>query len=95
MAACCIWSGSKDPSTPWYCCLDCQEKDFEGWPAENKDIPLKVMSRALRNAMIERVCCIVCVMFGLLYIHLCIYIFSFILFAYASHSYILFNFNIY
>lgn len=62
LAACCIWSGSKDPSTPWYCCLDCQEKDFEGWPAENNDIPLKVMSRALRNAMITRVRC-VCVLF--------------------------------
>jgi len=55
LAACCIWSRSRDPSTPWYCCLDCQEKDFKGWPADNKDIPLKVMSRALRNAMIERV----------------------------------------
>ena len=55
LAACCIWTHSGDPTTPWYCCLDCQEKDFNGWPADNKDIPLKVMSRALRNAMIERV----------------------------------------
>ena len=65
LAACCIWSRSRDPSTPWYCCLDCQEKDFKGWPADNKDIPLKVMSRALHNAMIERVRLAPCFVFDI------------------------------
>jgi len=54
LAACCAWSGSNDPSMPWFCCLDCQEKDFKGWPAK-KDIPLRRMSNELRNAMIQRV----------------------------------------
>lgn len=53
LAACCIWASNWNPTTPWYTCLDCQEKDFEGWPA-NRDIPLRVMSSSLRNAMIER-----------------------------------------
>lgn len=56
LAACCIWSGSDDPTMPWYCCLDCQEKEFKGWPDnEKRDIPLRVMSNELRNAMIQRV----------------------------------------
>jgi len=54
LAACCIWASNWNPTTPWYTCLDCQEKDFEGWP-ENRDIPLRVMSSSLRNVMIERV----------------------------------------
>jgi len=56
LAACCIWSRNRGPLPPWYCCLDCQEKDFNGWPAKKRDIPLRVMSNELRNAMIQRVC---------------------------------------
>jgi len=55
LAACCFWSCNVD-LPPWYCCLDCQEKDFNGWPAKLRDIPLRVMSNELRNAMIQRVC---------------------------------------
>ena len=56
LAACCAWSGSNDPSTPWYCCLDCQEKDFKGWPDnEKRDIPLRRMANELRNTMMQRV----------------------------------------
>ena len=68
LAACCIWTHSGDPLTPWYCCLDCQEKDFKGWPADIKDIPLKVMSRALRNAMIERVRLAPCFIFDVCFV---------------------------
>ena len=56
LAACCIWSCNRDPTTrPFYYCLDCQERDFNGWPAKKRDIPLRVMSNDLRNAMIQRV----------------------------------------
>lgn len=55
LTACCIWSGSADPTNPWYCCMDCQERYYKGWPAEKRDIPLRVMSNELRNAMVKRV----------------------------------------
>jgi len=53
LIACCIWSSNLDPNTPWYTCLDCQEKDFKGWPAEG-ELPLKVFPNELRNAMMDR-----------------------------------------
>jgi len=55
LAACCIWSCIHNPLTPFYYCLDCQERDFNGWPAKKRDIPLRVMSNELRNVMIQRV----------------------------------------
>jgi hypothetical protein len=32
LPACCIWVSNLDPKTNWYSCLDCQHKDFGGWP---------------------------------------------------------------
>jgi len=54
LVACCIWSSSLDPETPWYCCLDCQANDFGGWPEKKSEIPLKSLSDELREAVIEK-----------------------------------------
>jgi len=32
LTACCVWSSTKDPTRPWFCCLDCQVARFGGFP---------------------------------------------------------------
>lgn len=56
LVACCIWSSTLDPETPWYSCLDCQEDHFGGWPSmeESGSLPIKVLGDDLREAMLEK-----------------------------------------
>jgi hypothetical protein len=32
LPACSVWISNLAPTTKWYSCLDCQERDFGGWP---------------------------------------------------------------
>lgn len=32
LPACSVWTSNLDKKTKWYSCLDCQERDFDGWP---------------------------------------------------------------
>jgi hypothetical protein len=59
LVACCIWSSSLDPETPWYTCLDCQVEHFGGWPSTDEaegggGLPIKVLGDDLRDAMMEK-----------------------------------------
>jgi hypothetical protein len=45
LLACCVYqsqqdSTTKNPPSKWYSCIDCQENDYDGWPAEIKDFPI-------------------------------------------------------
>jgi hypothetical protein len=42
LPACCVWISNIAPTTKWYSCLDCQGRDFGGWPPE-EEMPLKYM----------------------------------------------------
>ena len=35
LPACSVWTSSIDPKK-WYYCVDCQERDFDGWPPSNE-----------------------------------------------------------
>ena len=35
LPACSIWTSTSDPKK-WYYCIDCQERDFGGWPPSNE-----------------------------------------------------------
>ena len=54
LQACCIWSSNTCPDEPWYSCLDCQEKDFGGWPEKREEIPLKSLSGEHWRVILER-----------------------------------------
>mmetsp|Transcript_24570 Transcript_24570/g.59247 ORF Transcript_24570/g.59247 Transcript_24570/m.59247 type:complete len:143 (-) Transcript_24570:27-455(-) len=56
LVACCILSSNLNPETPWYSCLDCQANDFgsKGWPADKKDIPIKIWDDDWRKAMMDK-----------------------------------------
>jgi len=32
LPACSVWISKQDPKKKWYYCIDCQERDFGGWP---------------------------------------------------------------
>lgn len=40
LPACSVWISNLAPTEKWYSCLDCQENDFEGWPAL-EELPVK------------------------------------------------------
>ncbi len=42
LPACSIWTSTADPKK-WYYCIDCQEKDFGGWPP-SKELPCDYLS---------------------------------------------------
>jgi hypothetical protein len=50
LTACCIWISNRAPTTKWYCCLDCQEDDFDGWPPA-EELPLQCMTQEHRKAI--------------------------------------------
>jgi len=52
--ACCIWFSSANPKEPWYSCLDCQAKDFGGWPESPDELPIKVLGDDLCEAILEK-----------------------------------------
>jgi hypothetical protein len=53
LAACSAWVSSHDPTEPWFGCLDCQTRDFGGWP-EGEELPIKFMSEASRKLILEK-----------------------------------------
>ncbi len=42
LPACSVWTSAGDPKK-WYYCIDCQEKDFGGWPPFN-ELPCEYLS---------------------------------------------------
>ena len=54
LIACTTYVSSLDPTNVWYSCLDCQEKDYGGWPTDLKEIPIKFMTERHREVMSEK-----------------------------------------
>ena len=54
LVACCVWASNLDPESPWYNCLDCQENDFGGWPEDQTELPLKILTDEHRKIIIKR-----------------------------------------
>lgn len=54
LVACCTYVSSIDSSSIWYSCIDCQEKDYGGWPTEVGEIPLKFMTEEHREVISEK-----------------------------------------
>ena len=54
LLACTVWESNRSPKEPWFSCLDCQEKDFGGWPEKREEIPIDALRRELRKTMIEK-----------------------------------------
>jgi hypothetical protein len=36
LPAACVWISNRAPTAKWYSCLDCQAKDFGGWPSPDE-----------------------------------------------------------
>jgi len=53
LLACCKYVSSLDPSNVWFCCVDCQEKDYGGWP-ESHELPIECMSEEHCAVIIEK-----------------------------------------
>lgn len=53
LAACCGWISNMDPNEIWFTCLDCQAKDYEGFP-EVHELPLKYMTEEHRKLILEK-----------------------------------------
>lgn len=53
LIACTTYVSSIDSSSVWYSCLDCQEKDYGGWPTEIEEIPVKFLTEEHREVMSE------------------------------------------
>ena len=54
LQACSFWSSNKDPDNLWSSCLDCQAVDYEGWPEDVGEIPLKVLRGEHWEMILER-----------------------------------------
>ena len=54
LAACSVWSSNLAPDEPWLSCLDCQHRDFGGWPARGEDVPLAALTPGLRETLRAR-----------------------------------------
>jgi hypothetical protein len=44
LPAACVWISNQAPTTKWYSCLDCQTKDFGGWPPI-EELPVSYMAK--------------------------------------------------
>ena len=53
LVACTAWESNLSPDKPWFSCLDCQERDFRGWP-EKEELPIDTMGGELRKAIVEK-----------------------------------------
>ena len=54
LAAACAWTSNLTPKERWFTCLDCQERDFEGWP-EPKELPFTKLT-AKHVAIMSKKC---------------------------------------
>lgn len=52
LAACCLYVGSVT-GQKWYTCIDCQEKDYEGWPAM-EELPVTSLDKDHIQAIIDK-----------------------------------------
>jgi hypothetical protein len=52
--ACVSYVSSIDKEYIWHSCIDCQEKDYGGWPENINEIPIKFMTKEHRMIMIEK-----------------------------------------
>ncbi len=53
LIACTTYVSSIDSSNVWYSCLDCQQKDYGGWPTEIEEIPVKFLTEEHREVICE------------------------------------------
>ncbi len=55
LLACVTYRSSLDADNKdlWHSCIDCQEKDFGGWPEELKEIPITFMSQEHKDMIVE------------------------------------------
>jgi len=56
--ACCEWQVDDDGVAvedvdPFHCCLQCQKKEFDGWPKDEDDIPVDSLEDEDRIAMLD------------------------------------------
>jgi hypothetical protein len=54
LLACVSYVSSIDKEYVWHSCIDCQEKDYGGWPENIKEIPMKFITTEHRKIMIEK-----------------------------------------
>lgn len=52
LAGCSIWVSSLKPNEKWYSCVDCQEKDFDGWPVD--ELPITHMTADHKRVIAEK-----------------------------------------
>mmetsp|Transcript_24282 Transcript_24282/g.51509 ORF Transcript_24282/g.51509 Transcript_24282/m.51509 type:complete len:1060 (+) Transcript_24282:126-3305(+) len=53
LVACSVWVSNKDPE-PWYSCLDCQQEDFDGWPEDEDELPMKFLTEENRQLIAKK-----------------------------------------
>lgn len=54
LLACVSYVSSIDKEYVWHSCIDCQVKDYGGWPENIKEIPMKFITTEHRKIMIEK-----------------------------------------
>lgn len=54
LLACVSYVSSVDKDSIWHSCIDCQEKDYGGWPENVNEIPMKFITNEHRSIMIEK-----------------------------------------
>lgn len=54
LVACTVWESRLHPGEPWFTCLDCQDRDFGGWPDRKEELPIDAIGRDLQEAMTEK-----------------------------------------
>jgi hypothetical protein len=52
LAACCVWVSNLSPNK-WYCCIDCQENDFGGWPLAG-ELPVQALASDHIRALVAK-----------------------------------------
>jgi hypothetical protein len=54
LLACVSYVSNLDKDYIWHSCIDCQEKDYGGWPENLNEIPIKFMTKEHRQIMLEK-----------------------------------------
>ena len=54
LLACSTYVSNLDQDYQWHTCMDCQEKDYEGWPESINEIPIAFMTAEHRRVIIEK-----------------------------------------
>jgi len=53
LAACCLWASTASGEMLCYCCIDCQETEFRGWPAL-EDLPVTCLGSKHIRTMVAK-----------------------------------------